>query len=92
MAGFSPQVDRILAKHVTKKNEVYYLVKWLSQSYGESTWELEKDIKDDVKIQRFEEIQTPPSSAPPSPASVKKTQWVSSKESKEYLFSKKTNF
>ncbi|XP_017596661.1 PREDICTED: chromodomain-helicase-DNA-binding protein 8-like [Corvus brachyrhynchos] len=55
------EVDRILdeSHSVDKDNGepvVYYLVKWCSLPYEDSTWELQEDV-DEAKIAEFRRIQ-----------------------------------
>ncbi|KAG8455526.1 hypothetical protein GDO86_001643 [Hymenochirus boettgeri] len=56
------EVDRILDEsHSTDKDNgepvVYYLVKWCSLPYEDSTWELKEDV-DDRKIEEFKRIES----------------------------------
>ncbi|XP_053558254.1 chromodomain-helicase-DNA-binding protein 8 isoform X2 [Bombina bombina] len=63
--SFNPdyvEVDRILdeSHSIDKDNGepvVYYLVKWCSLPYEDSTWELKEDV-DDGKIEEFKRIQS----------------------------------
>ena len=65
---FNPEyveVDRVLEKSVTTdpatdEEVTYYLVKWCSLPYEDSTWELEQDV-DVVKIDQFIRFNTVPS-------------------------------
>lgn len=56
------EVDRILdeSHSVDKDNGepvIYYLVKWCSLPYEDSTWELKEDV-DEGKIREFKRIQS----------------------------------
>ncbi|CAJ0929282.1 unnamed protein product [Ranitomeya imitator] len=56
------EVDRILdeSHSIDKDNGepvVYYLVKWCSLSYEDSTWELKEDV-DDGKVEEFKTIES----------------------------------
>lgn len=56
MLDVSEQLEEPNAEKPTK----YYLVKWRSLQYEDSTWELEQDV-DPAKIEVFERIRhTPP--------------------------------
>lgn len=83
--GYDPaflEIDRILAK-TTKGGQTKYLVKWRSQNYSESTWELASDLNDDAAIRLFEQRQVPPSTPAPKtrpPAS----KWARLEESPVY--------
>ncbi|GCB81438.1 hypothetical protein scyTo_0022997, partial [Scyliorhinus torazame] len=55
------EVDRLLEEsHSVDKDNgepvVYYLVKWCSLAYEDSTWELKEDV-DEGKIEEFERLQ-----------------------------------
>ncbi|XP_048477169.1 chromodomain-helicase-DNA-binding protein 8-like [Rhincodon typus] len=55
------EVDRLLEEsHSVDKDNgepvVYYLVKWCSLPYEDSTWELKEDV-DEAKIEEFERLQ-----------------------------------
>jgi len=58
------EVDRILdvfdMEDAAKPNAFvrYYLVKWKALSYDESSWELEQDVKNTKKIERFYKFNT----------------------------------
>ncbi|XP_033117287.1 chromodomain-helicase-DNA-binding protein 8-like [Anneissia japonica] len=61
------QVDRVLEKSITKDPVtgevlVYYLVKWCSLPYEDSTWELDEDV-DGTKVKWFEKFVEPPTVA-----------------------------
>ncbi|XP_069094372.1 chromodomain-helicase-DNA-binding protein 8 isoform X2 [Pleurodeles waltl] len=56
------EVDRILEEsHTIDKDNgeavIYYLVKWCSLPYEDSTWELKEDV-DELKVQEFKRIQS----------------------------------
>ena len=59
------EVDRVLDESVatdpvTGETTRYYLVKWQSMAYEDSTWELEADV-DKKKIEEFERYRKVPS-------------------------------
>ena len=58
-------MDRVLEKSVTTdpatdEEVTYYLVKWCSLPYEDSTWELEQDV-DSTKVEQFVRFNTVPS-------------------------------
>ncbi|XP_064639881.1 chromodomain-helicase-DNA-binding protein 7-like isoform X2 [Lineus longissimus] len=58
------EVDRILEESVTtdpdtEETVIYYMVKWRSLPYEDSTWELEQDV-DKEKVEQFKRFQYPP--------------------------------
>ena len=65
---FNPEyieIDRVLEKSVTtdpatEEEVTYYLVKWNSLPYEDSTWELEQDV-DNRKVEQFERFNKLPS-------------------------------
>ena len=65
---FNPEyveIDRVLEKSVTtdpatEEEVTYYLVKWNSLPYEDSTWELEQDV-DGTKVELFERFNRLPS-------------------------------
>ncbi|TSK82125.1 Chromodomain-helicase-DNA-binding protein 8 [Bagarius yarrelli] len=81
------EVDRILdeSHSVDKENGelvVYYLVKWCSLPYEDSTWELTEDI-DGGKVEEFKKIQSrqPRIKRPPRPPA---SSWKKLEQSREY--------
>ncbi|KAM4808492.1 chromodomain-helicase-DNA-binding protein 8 [Rhinophrynus dorsalis] len=81
------EVDRILdeSHSIDKDNGepvVYYLVKWCSLPYEDSTWELKEDV-DDGKIEEFKRIESrqPSLKRVPRPAA---TSWKKLELSREY--------
>ncbi|XP_018115294.1 chromodomain-helicase-DNA-binding protein 8 isoform X1 [Xenopus laevis] len=89
--SFNPdyvEVDRILDEsHSTDKDNgepvVYYLIKWCSLPYEDSTWELKEDV-DDGKIEEFKQIEArqPNLKRVARPAA---TSWKKLELSREYL-------
>ncbi|KAM8961534.1 chromodomain-helicase-DNA-binding protein 8 isoform 1-T1 [Pelodytes ibericus] len=81
------EVDRILdeSHSIDKDNGepvVYYLVKWCSLSYEDSTWELKEDV-DEGKVEEFRQIESrqPNLKRVPRPAA---TSWKKLELSHEY--------
>ncbi|KAL4658748.1 chromodomain-helicase-DNA-binding protein 9-like isoform X1 [Arapaima gigas] len=81
------EVDRVLEMSCcqdkdTGESVVYYLVKWCSLPYEDSTWELQEDV-DETKIEEFKQLQA----VRPDPRRVERpppSQWKQRKESREY--------
>ncbi|CAH1779419.1 unnamed protein product [Owenia fusiformis] len=58
------EVDRVLEESITEdpstgEQLTYYLVKWCSLPYEDSTWELAIDV-DNIKIEQFKKFRDPP--------------------------------
>ena len=55
-------IDRILDMNILDdpqkpgEKQIYYLIKWKSLPYDEASWELEQDVKNQKKIDRYHEI------------------------------------
>uniref|UniRef100_W5MK45 Chromodomain helicase DNA binding protein 9 n=1 Tax=Lepisosteus oculatus TaxID=7918 RepID=W5MK45_LEPOC len=81
------EVDRVLEVSYCKDKDtgepvVYYLVKWCSLPYEDSTWELKEDV-DQSKIEEFEQLQA----ARPDPRRVERppaSMWKKTEQSREY--------
>uniref|UniRef100_A0A8C9TMH5 Chromodomain helicase DNA binding protein 9 n=1 Tax=Scleropages formosus TaxID=113540 RepID=A0A8C9TMH5_SCLFO len=81
------EVDRVLDVSYCEDKEsgepvVYYLVKWCSLPYEDSTWELKEDV-DQSKIEEFEQLQA----ARPDPRRVERppaSHWKKREQSREY--------
>uniref|UniRef100_A0A8C3TFD1 Chromodomain helicase DNA binding protein 9 n=1 Tax=Chelydra serpentina TaxID=8475 RepID=A0A8C3TFD1_CHESE len=72
------EVDRVLEVSFCEDKDtgepvIYYLVKWCSLPYEDSTWELKEDV-DQAKIEEFEQLQDRP---PPN-------SWKKIEQSREY--------
>jgi chromodomain-helicase-DNA-binding protein 7 len=83
------EIDRILDTYtVSDPNNLngekltYYLVKWKVLAYEEATWELEQDLNK-KKIERFHEINTPPTDTKVVPKP-RLDRWTKMKQSRTY--------
>ena len=81
------EVDRILDTYEMEDAEKsrYYLVKWRTLPYEEATWELEQDVKEKCKIERYYKFSTiVPDQHIKYTARPKPDKWVQMGESRHY--------